>query len=397
MIKEIVRCFKTKELLLLILLMVILVRVHSLGMVTLLAAWCLFFILAVPFHYYKGRLLPGILIFTFLYGSFGLLSGFMTLSKLIGLCLPLSIFYILGKFIVIRVRKPVHLILLVAILLICYQLDVFCSFLYSLLTEGYTLSNTRIFYLGADENRALTATLVGLNVSVSMVGLSSSVILKGYNKLRLLYFLLFLMAILTTTYLLNRTGLVICLICTIVVLCYYYQNNRKMLIGIFAFMALILVLALNLGWIGSDILMAYGERNVDIQTAGMRTVKWSEALSELFRHPLGWAEGGSETVYYAHNMWLDIAKVTGVMPFLALLLVSVQAMIAQLRLLKIKSDSFIAVTTGLNICFFLSCFVEPVYGGVHLFLWMMLWGMQEQYYNQNYRNKVTCRTPVTLR
>jgi hypothetical protein len=136
-----------------------------------------------------------------------------------------------------------------------------------------------------------------------------------------------------------------------------------------------------MGWISSDILVAYEERNFDLNTAGQRTTKWIDTFKEIFQHPFGWANIQSSDNYYAHNMWLDIARVTGVFPFLSLLFVSIQALLIQSRLVRIKKDYFVAVSIGLNTCFLLSCFVEPVYGGLHLFLWTMLWGMQEQYYS----------------
>ena len=117
----------------------------------------------------------------------------------------------------------------------------------------------------------------------------------------------------------------------------------------------------NNGWgIDTDILMAYEERNFDIQTAGQRTMKWTHAFNSLMQYPFGWSENVMETQYYAHNMWLDIARVTGLMPFIALLVVTIKAVFIQFRLLKIQADPFVAVTTGLSACFFLSCFVEPV-------------------------------------
>ena len=379
MIKDIIKSFKIKELLLLLLLMCILIWVHGLGMVTMLALWCIFFIFVVPFEYYKGKLLPGILLFTFLYSAFGLMNGFMTIPKLIGLILPMVLFYILGRFLVIRIRKPIHLILLLILLLICYQLEVYTSFLDGYFSGFDSMNNQRVFYLGGDENRALTATLVGLNISVSMVGLSSFIILKGYPKLRILCLVLFLMAVFTTTYLLNRTALVISMITTLVVLSYFYRQNRIALIVIISSILLALLLVYKVGWISSDILVAYGERNFDLNTAGQRTTKWIDTFKEIFQHPFGWAYIQSSDNYYAHNMWLDIARVTGILPFLSLLFVSIQALLIQFRLIRIKKDYFVAVSIGLNVCFFLSCFVEPVYGGLHLFLWTMLWGMQEQY------------------
>jgi hypothetical protein len=381
MIKDIIKSFKIKELLLLLLLMCILIWVHGLGMVTMLALWCIFFIFVVPFEYYKGKLFPGILLFTFLYSAFGLMNGFMTIPKLIGLILPMALFYILGRFLVIRIRKPIHLILLLILLLICYQLEVYTSFLDNYFSGFYSMNNQRVFYLGGDENRALTATLVGLNISVSMVGLSSFIILKGYPKLRIFCLVLFFMAVFTTTYLLNRTALVIAIITTLIVLSYFYRQNKIALIVIIASILLASFIVYKMGWISSDILVAYGERNFDLNTAGQRTTKWMDTFKEIFQHPFGWAEIQSFENYYAHNMWLDIARVTGILPFLSLLLVSLQALLVQIRLLRIKEDYFVAVSTGLNTCFLLSCFVEPVYGGLHLFLWTMLWGMQEQYYS----------------
>lgn len=381
MLRDIIRSFRVKELLLLLLLMCILVWVHGLGMVTMLALWCICFIFVVPFDYYKGKLLPGILLFTFLYSAFGLMNGFMTIPKLIGLILPMALFYILGRFLVIRIRKPIHLILLLILLLICYQLEVYTSFLDNYFSGFYSMNNQRVFYLGGDENRALTATLVGLNISVSMVGLSSFIILKGYPKLRIFCLVLFFMAVFTTTYLLNRTALVIAIITTLIVLSYFYRQNKIALIVIIASILLASFIVYKMGWISSDILVAYGERNFDLNTAGQRTTKWMDTFKEIFQHPFGWAEIQSFENYYAHNMWLDIARVTGILPFLSLLLVSLQALLVQIRLLRIKEDYFVAVSTGLNTCFLLSCFVEPVYGGLHLFLWTMLWGMQEQYYS----------------
>ncbi len=381
MIKDIIKSFKIKELLLLLLLMCILIWVHGLGMVTMLALWCICFIFVVPFDYYKGKLLPGILLFTFLYSAFGFMNGFMTIPKLIGLILPMALFYILGRFLVIRIRKPIHLILLLILLLICYQLEVYTSFLDNYLSGNAPMSDKRVFYLGGDENRVLTATLVGLNISVSMVGLSSFIILKGYPKLRVLCLVLFLMAVFTTTYLLNRTALVISIITTLIVLIYFYRQNKTALIIIISGILIASSIVYKMGWISSDILVAYEERNFDLNTAGQRAPMWLNAFKEIFEHPLGWGEVASSDNYYAHNMWLDIARVTGILPFLSLLWVSIKALMIQLRLFRIKADHFVAVSTGLNMCFLLSCFVEPVYGGLHLFLWTMLWGMQEQYYS----------------
>lgn len=387
MIKNIIRCFKANELLLLALLMLLLAWNHSTGMVTILTVWCLFFIYAIPSVFYKGRLFIGILLFTFFYSSFGLLTGYMTLTKLIGLCFPMVLLYVLGKFLVVRLNNPMHLMLLLAILLICYQLEVYTSFLSNYIANGYSINSSREFYLGGDSSRKLTATLVGLNISVGMVGLGTAVITKQHNLIRFLYLLLFLLSISITVFLLNRTGLVIALVCNALMFCYFYFNNKRALFFILLSVIAVIVLADYMGWNDSYIMQAYADRNSDLQSAGLRTMKWAEAFKTLFQYPFGWAEFSPTRVYYAHNMWLDIARVAGIFPFIVLVVISLKALLIQIRILKIGHDPLVALTTGLNVCFCLSCFVEPVQGGFHLFLWAMVWGIQEQYLSLKYSKR----------
>jgi hypothetical protein len=142
---------------------------------------------------------------------------------------------------------------------------------------------------------------------------------------------------------------------------------------------LLYFILLKLGIFNNEVFDAYASRNEgDLSTGGGRTERWEYALQQLFLTPFGWAENSGKTDYFVHNMWLDIAKITGIIPFTLLLSCSISSFKILLRLLRIKRDLVVAVLLALNVCFFCSCFVEPVYGGLHFFLYVMLWGMQKQ-------------------
>ena len=69
----------------------------------------------------------------------------------------------------------------------------------------------------------------------------------------------------------------------------------------------------------AEYLSTLGERLQDSKassaaSAGGRTGLWQEALSKVVAKPLGWTSD-----HYAHNLWLDTAKVGGVLSLVLLL------------------------------------------------------------------------------
>jgi len=87
----------------------------------------------------------------------------------------------------------------------------------------------------------------------------------------------------------------------------------------------------------------------------------------LMNHPFG----GQETVFYFHNMWLDVGRVSGVFPFLFLLLYSVLATYHVLMIFLNKNYNitirylFLSLYLGIQINFF----TEPIMeGAISFFL-----------------------------
>lgn len=96
-------------------------------------------------------------------------------------------------------------------------------------------------------------------------------------------------------------------------------------------------------------------------SVGGRTERWLYALESLASHPMGWSLSRSG---YAHNLWLDVARVAGWIGLFALLLFTVVHLRAVLRGLRRSGQggaktSLLLAVLGLNLLFM----VEPIMDG----------------------------------
>jgi O-antigen ligase len=142
--------------------------------------------------------------------------------------------------------------------------------------------------------------------------------------------------------------------------------------------AILAVVVIKAGIIGEDIINAYMSREMsstsDASQLGGRSDIWADAVQQLVTHPLGW-----ERVRYAHNLWLDIARVGGWFALLLFIIPTLRWVRSCFRLLRKPMTPFLLLILSMNAAMFLSSFVEPVIEGSILFfsLLMMVWGTTE--------------------
>ncbi len=124
---------------------------------------------------------------------------------------------------------------------------------------------------------------------------------------------------------------------------------------------------------------AYADRDAiedDAGTLGQRTERWAMALSYLFRSPLGWWQNEP---FRAHNMWLDFARVTGLIPFFISIVFSLKSFRSVISIVKLRKNEVTAVIVSIYICFTMSCFMEPVYAGTHWYMYCLFVGLINRY------------------
>lgn len=290
---------------------------------------------------------------------------------------PLA-FYVFGKFIVDQLKLDGYLDTFFLLTIIFLGSKVYYD-LFIDLANGSWISTERIFH--SNEDFYLAATITGTSVSLGLVGLSAFISQKRpFTSLKaMFFFVLSGMSLLTVIHLVNRTGLFVFLICTIVTILYLSgKTNITRFLLIILIVTVVSYVVMDIS-INEEVLGAYENRNSvsTIDSGGGRTYRWIDSLGQILKHPFGWKSEYS----FVHNFWLDVARVAGIIPFICIMIATIKSSKIAFRLFRIKGNSFVAILTALNACFFFSCFVEPVLEGIstYVYLYCMLWGIQKRY------------------
>ena len=289
------------------------------------------------------------------------------------------IFYLYGKKIVSTCNFLSELTTFLLLCILLFGFDVYINTI-SDISHGILLTSSRI---GNEEESIMAATLQSATVSLGIVGLAAFCFFQNpiKNFKAKLYGLTFIMSILAITHQISRTGLVISVFCTFIVVAYKWRYNILKIILLLSIVSFSLWLLSKMSVFNGEIMDAYISRHDDLdQSMGMdggRIYRWRDALSMMISHPEGW----TSDYMYIHNLWLDTQRLAGIIPFLALTIITILGIKNQIHLMSLKDNSFVAITLGLNICMLLTAFVEPILQGAATYVYFMflLWGMQAQY------------------
>lgn len=304
-------------------------------------------------------------------------SGFNTLTMLLG---PVS-FYRFGKWLMSyyrtdESRQRFFLFMLLAFLTPLFVKTIEDTILVGLINDKRVLLGDNI-----DGEDSLAATLYGLMVAPGLGCLSTIFARNQKFGIRVGFLLIGCLSLFVVIHLVNRTGIVVCASCLFVA----FVASTKMRISKILPALLILLFVggvlMYTGAFNEEIIEAYSKRELDstydATQAGGRVELWAEAIKNVFEYPFGW-----QLVHYAHNLWLDIARVSGVFSLFPFLLATLMILKSFIYLLWNNLSPFILLL--LSICFsmLLSSSVEPVIDGSMLtfLLLMLIWGSTRSVY-----------------
>ena len=226
--------------------------------------------------------------------------------------------YLLGKSFSSAAASPKAV--LVGLLLLAVTLSLFPLFVAmgTIASEGF-VGGARSLYVD-DFGQSISATVMGgpMTFAMSQVAVSIS---QGYRG-RFLTFVISLvlgtMLVAASLRLGSRTQIAIFVICLLggywLTLSGRRVLTKKVLLLVAAGATFFLAAGMMPGFLESDYGEYFRDRAVDSRygadSFGGRTEKWSFALQHVFQQPMGWGlmQGG-----YAHNLWLDVARVSGVL------------------------------------------------------------------------------------
>lgn len=296
------------------------------------------------------------------------------------------LFYVTGRYLMDKwYSQRFELFLLLSIPI---ALTAMMSVFNDILFNGFQ-NMSRSLAIGEFKN---SATLIGLRLSLCVVGIGMLFATTKNKKERFLQVFLVLIGILAligTLHLLNRTGIVIALIASMLVLmaniCRYSVQRLIIYFLIIGFGGYEVVTSTK----DTDLVSNYVDREEEDEagsvSAGGRTLRWQDGIEKIFMQPMGGGVFQNGRRYYAHNFWLDVSEIAGILPFIALLgctLIGIWKNV-EIILSRRVSSFFNSWLIVLNVGFFLSCFVEPIMEGLptYAFLYFFFWGMTSSIYD----------------
>ncbi|MCM1502964.1 MAG: hypothetical protein NC115_09915 [Bacteroidales bacterium] len=311
-------------------------------------------------------------------------SGFIFLSHLFS---PVA-FYRFGRWTMSKIVDEKLRFLFLFFVILSYLLPLFLLTVQDIALVGIVNETRQMLSDIGKEDDMLSATLYGLMTSAGIGGIAMLLLRDVPIKYRISFVSLSILSMMVVLHLVNRTGVALFAICLVFTL---FASSKKQISSIVISMFLILLLVFLLfesGIISSELIDAYIARE-DTSTSsssefGGRSAIWNDAFHKLFTSPLGWKK-----VRYAHNLWLDIARVGGWLSLFPFLVATIHIISNMIHLFRKKTSPVYSLVIIILISMFCNSAVEPVVDASPLFfsLLIMFWGIVKTVFIESKRTK----------
>ena len=292
--------------------------------------------------------------------------------------------YICGKYILSKNRHNDQLYLWLLLLALAIGIMPMTSVLHDIFAHGFAGGSRNIVLLndtgsersatGIDGYLVILASLAGLLVYRSDIKLE-----KSYKWILILFSMLSIFCILRTG---TRTGIGIIGMSILVVFIYNLKKHN------FLFYLLLIcsvyVFVVNIMSFLSPFFSYLTERTSEgnMGSIGNRAPLWNYYFSHLWQYPWGGIPSVFSYTPFAHNLWLDVGRLTGILPFILLLTFNFLALRVFNRFIKNRNSPSLYRNVVLiwHVAIYTVFFVEPVMEGLFsLFVfYCFLVGMQKQ-------------------
>ena len=264
---------------------------------------------------------------------------------------------------------PIALLLLITVML----LNVFKATVLNVLEVGI-IDPTRQLIFEEEENVA-SATVWGLVVSPAL-GLLIVPLFVSHPIRKIwpvLSTALATLALLTVVHIVNRGGLAIATVAIFISLFVRFKDKKIYLILAFIFAVIILLYFLPSN---GEIYEAYSARS-DAEGDIERLYRWLYGLGNLFLHPLGWNDPTLDHQFFMHNLWLDVARVSGIIPFLCLFIATIRTIKNVYKLFRMSNSVTTIILVSIFSTLFMACFMEPALEAkqVAVYFFIFIWGV----------------------
>ncbi|MEQ8422594.1 MAG: O-antigen ligase family protein [Arenibacter algicola] len=297
-------------------------------------------------------------------------------------------FYLLGKYLASNIKDPKTLFIILFYIASIFSFSAVISVFLNFREGGFAQLDRTIPMFWNDQ--PTSATIMGGFLTLNMC--IPAILISGHRQIsilnKIIAALLFVISLICAIRLGSRTQLVIFLFTSIVSVLYIFPRQtykQNMYLFIFIIMCIGFILRnvsfdLNADWLTTFAGRMSGGSG-DVASGGGRTQRWIKSFEYLFTHPLGW---DAKEFGYSHNMWLDVLRAGGIIPFLLLIIYTLKSIfqIKKTVLLKKENSLINGQILSYGIAFFLLFMVEPIFEGLFsLFVVFCLYkGILNKYY-----------------
>lgn len=302
--------------------------------------------------------------------------------------------YLLGKYIQGRsyVPRGKFFYQVSILILLLYSIVAFLSIFKHIAEYGFIYLGRNIPLLNMREEQELSATLINSMIAVFLpyIGMIVLHIDKSENWAKWGLIVLSLLSLTCAIRLGSRTSLVI-FVSAIIFNYLFFISEIKLKYKVLATVLLLVFIQflLNMSLFDSDVFSVYWERMESraygSSSAGGRTDLWVNGLANLWKYPMG-AAAYIPGLRFSHNFWLDIGRVSGIIPMFFMVVFSIKNLFISVKLifnrnLSVFTRSFIL---SINLVLWAIMGVEPILEGnfALLSLYFMFSGMFYVLYKQ---------------
>jgi hypothetical protein len=283
-----------------------------------------------------------------------------------------SLLYLVGKYVSVNYKNHQIWVFFMFFITFAFSLIPTISLLLQVQENGF-IEGTRSMYLIWDQSFEISATGLGSYFALNMASIGLINVKKNTKTERNIVIgivILFVLSLVCVLRLGSRTQLVLAIVSLLGTFLLNFRQSSflKNVLFIASLSALTFYLVNNFDE-NADVMKFYSDRlnneEAGIGSVGGRTEKWMSALESIISDPFGWE---LSRFGYAHNLWLDVARVAGVVPFIALVLFTFSSIQTWLKSLKIlKNDLFLRSYIFIYFTSIILLFnVEPIMEGMYL-------------------------------
>lgn len=302
------------------------------------------------------------------------------------------IFYVLGRHLVSRMKSESEVMVMLLLVAVAMEMFIVINVVYDIFISGnlVLLSRKMDAIIGGEP---IKATLAGLSVSPALVGWCMVLLFSKPMRKPIVWvgIVMALFALLSVVHFVNRTGLVLIVVSNAAVIGYLSRDRwMRTIAWSVAILSLIILVVYATGFLDSQLAQAYlfrEERKGENEAggAGGRSVRWVDAIEKLIDYPYGWATDRSTFHDFVHNLWLDVARLSGIFPFLIIVFSTLGTLFCLFKIVLLKKRNIlIGMLVALHTIYFFGCFVEPVTEGYPfmLFSYCFLWAVTFELYDR---------------